>query len=351
MTLAGNSAQRKLRNEDFARHLAEASGATAVTLGVFDSAGGFFLELWTGVAPGHDRPGHDHKQETDRFALARMLRDRLSACAGSTAEAGPDGMPLLRAGAMVVGIGQNTGHLWPVIAVEAPPAPEDGKLRPLLALGLSHLVHQVADIAAPARPQPDSLQDEALRTLSVHFAVVDAQGVIDHSVNLSPDWLQQHGGFEIQDGRLVACSKKVQKAFLEALQRATAEMPQSAIVAVRDDPGSARLVWVSPLEGRRPARALVILERGSDYLAMREHLLKLAGLTKAERRVAHQVLLGKSLPEVAEETGLAVSTVRSYMKNIFQKTNTRRQSEFVSRYQSALLRMRLSAGEPPAAKT
>lgn len=351
MSLAGKNLQRKLRNEEYAQHLAHLSGASSVTLGVFDGASGFFLETWTGTAEVHERTCG-----IDRLALTRMMRNRLSAAAEHGAPAETDGLQQLRDGRTVVGIGWNRGHLWPVIAVLTPSEAEDTKLRSLLALGLSFTDQQVAELAACGSTRnetagDESVQEVALRMLSVHFAVVNADGVIDYSVNLSPDWLHQHGGFKICDKHLVARSQKVQNAFAEALKRAAGDQPKSSIVAVRDDPSSARLVWISPLEDLHPARVLVILEQGSEYLAMRENLLQLAGLTQSERRVAHRVLLGKSLPEVAEETGLAVSTVRSYMKSIFHKTNTRRQSEFVSRYQSALLRMRLGAGDPHVPKT
>lgn len=58
-----------------------------------------------------------------------------------------------------------------------------------------------------------------------------------------------------------------------------------------------------------------------------ELLRKLYGLTPAEARVAVQVGMGKSPREVSEALGIAWSTVRFQLRQVFEKMNVRRQSE------------------------
>lgn len=54
------------------------------------------------------------------------------------------------------------------------------------------------------------------------------------------------------------------------------------------------------------------------------------GLTPAESRVARELLGGKSPKEIADEFGTSPNTIRTQVKSVLAKTNTRRQSELVS---------------------
>ncbi|WP_052763982.1 helix-turn-helix transcriptional regulator [Microvirga massiliensis] len=53
-------------------------------------------------------------------------------------------------------------------------------------------------------------------------------------------------------------------------------------------------------------------------------------MTKAEARIANRLLCGSSLQEIANDTGVSVSTVRAQMKALFAKTGTHRQAELVA---------------------
>lgn len=52
-------------------------------------------------------------------------------------------------------------------------------------------------------------------------------------------------------------------------------------------------------------------------------------LTSAEARVAAEIMRGDGLPACARRLGVGLSTVRSHLKHIFDKTGTRRQAELV----------------------
>ena len=59
-------------------------------------------------------------------------------------------------------------------------------------------------------------------------------------------------------------------------------------------------------------------------------LQKLFGLTLAEARLATRTAAGETLAEIAEETGVSMSTARSQLASVFVKTRTRRQGELVA---------------------
>jgi DNA-binding CsgD family transcriptional regulator len=59
-------------------------------------------------------------------------------------------------------------------------------------------------------------------------------------------------------------------------------------------------------------------------------LQRLFGLTSAEGRVLALLLDDCRPREIAEELNLSITTVRSHLKALFAKTETRRQSELVA---------------------
>ncbi len=54
------------------------------------------------------------------------------------------------------------------------------------------------------------------------------------------------------------------------------------------------------------------------------------GLTSAEQRLACQLVVGDCLEDAAEHLNIRVSTARSYLRSIFGKTGTSRQTELVA---------------------
>ena len=53
-------------------------------------------------------------------------------------------------------------------------------------------------------------------------------------------------------------------------------------------------------------------------------------LTPSEARVARGLATGETLEEIAESGGVAISTVRSQLRQVLQKTGCTRQAEVVS---------------------
>jgi DNA-binding CsgD family transcriptional regulator len=58
-------------------------------------------------------------------------------------------------------------------------------------------------------------------------------------------------------------------------------------------------------------------------------LMQLYGFTPAELRVAMAMLPGLSVQEVADILGVGEATIRSHLKNMYLKTGTARQAEFL----------------------
>lgn len=95
------------------------------------------------------------------------------------------------------------------------------------------------------------------------------------------------------------------------------------------------LVTPLPLEGNpfgstRAAAAIFVTDPELRPELPAAALASLFGMTPAEARVAALLAVGSSPNEVAEQLEIRVQTVRSHLKAIFQKTDTRRQGELVA---------------------
>jgi DNA-binding CsgD family transcriptional regulator len=56
----------------------------------------------------------------------------------------------------------------------------------------------------------------------------------------------------------------------------------------------------------------------------------LFGFTVREASLAASLASGRSVREAAEDAGIAYSTMRTYLENVFRKTETRQQSQLVA---------------------
>ncbi|UXJ50283.1 helix-turn-helix transcriptional regulator [Pseudomonas citronellolis] len=78
-----------------------------------------------------------------------------------------------------------------------------------------------------------------------------------------------------------------------------------------------------------PALAVHISDTRMERTAPEHQLMTLLGLTQTEAGLAVQLAQGRTLVEAAQALGLTEQTVRTYSKQIFAKTGTRRQADLV----------------------
>ena len=113
-------------------------------------------------------------------------------------------------------------------------------------------------------------------------------------------------------------------------------MAPGVMLLPRPGCGHPRAVHVAPLRpGGAPApegaAAVLLLVRdpaGTSPLTG-SLLIGLFGLTGAEARVATALLAADGPREVAAQLGIGLSTVRTHLHRLYDKTGTRRQAELV----------------------
>jgi DNA-binding CsgD family transcriptional regulator len=111
-------------------------------------------------------------------------------------------------------------------------------------------------------------------------------------------------------------------------------------ISVRSTTGQLLNVSASALSARAPrmqspvgskaAVAVFIRAAEDESASLREILASCYALTKAEQRLATQLFEGLSLADAAARNFVSLETVRAQLRAVFDKTDTRRQSELVA---------------------
>ncbi len=178
----------------------------------------------------------------------------------------------------------------------------------------------------------------AIDALKIPILIVDWQAKIVHLNNEATQTLQLIDSCLSNLGVFLSTTDHNDKKNLDELLLA-ATSADKASGAMTLNTLDAWQVYVTPL----PAQALNIPELESN-LAMvlilkpeKTHsqtrldlFAKFYNFSAAEIKVASAILLGKSPDDYAQEAGVSMNTVRTHIKNLLNKTDTHRQTEFVA---------------------
>jgi DNA-binding CsgD family transcriptional regulator len=175
---------------------------------------------------------------------------------------------------------------------------------------------------------------------------IDASLRIVQVNSAAEEILRQRDGLMCLGGRLLAASRTEHSRLQIALAKATSGQLGGADLTIARPSGlRALIVSLAPLGSRfhglfslSSARVFLhVVDPEARPRSEEERLQVFYGLTRAETRLAVDLLHDLSLAKIAELRGLSLETVRCQLKSLFAKTETNRQSEL-----SALLVRSLS---------
>lgn len=183
---------------------------------------------------------------------------------------------------------------------------------------------------------------EALNRLSVGTIFVGPNAEVLFCNELAERMLNASCGLHIRGNRLSADTLSATSALQQAIREATrtsAGKSSSAgeLIPVAGPSGSSLSVLVSPIHtsslpaafGVQPG-ALVLLANSTTRRTTRQQdLMRLFGLTRAEARLLHGLVEGRSLSEYAEASRISVQTARAQLKSVFGKMGVRRQTDAI----------------------
>jgi PAS domain S-box-containing protein len=149
-------------------------------------------------------------------------------------------------------------------------------------------------------------------------------------------------GIRLERGRPRLADPRQDRAFQQVIARAVEAHPQSGrasgstIAVARPSGRRAFPCTVSPLLAAPPGTSLreavailFVADPEGSQITTTEVLEGLYDLTPAEAELLRLLAEGRSLDEVAALRGVTMNTVRSQLKQVFAKTDTRRQGQLV----------------------
>ena len=172
--------------------------------------------------------------------------------------------------------------------------------------------------------------------------VVDANARVLLANACSEGLLENFEGLQVRGERIVAASRAEDRALREAIAEA-AVIPCSAgagakILTISNPQGPHPVVLSITPAGdgllgtpgeQRPAAVLIATNPHPTYDLQRCAFASIFELTPAQARLAGVVLAGHSLSDASRLLRVSENTVRSHLKQVYQKTHTHSQIELV----------------------
>lgn len=174
---------------------------------------------------------------------------------------------------------------------------------------------------------------QALRTLSVGVVLTDAAGHVLETNELASDILQRGDGLQIRDGRLAA-TRTFDSAKLAANIAGRAAMGDGHLLIGRKGGARPHAVTIAPLDGggddAHTQRIVMVLIVNPDWQAPSERSVSaFFGLSPAESRLAAALMQGRKLGDIARDSGVEVTTLRTQLSSILRKVGVERQVDLV----------------------
>jgi DNA-binding CsgD family transcriptional regulator len=183
---------------------------------------------------------------------------------------------------------------------------------------------------------------DTLDGLSAGMCAVDADGRIVHANVACHVILDARDFLSVIGGRLVASDAEIDRTLRELFAAAgsgdAAVGTQGVALPLRAKDGSHYAAHVLPLTSgarrlagmaRSATAALFICKIAAEIRSPREVIARAYHLTPSELRVLLAIVDVGGVPESAAALGIAESTVKTHLGNLFVKTRARRQADLV----------------------
>ncbi|WP_415225188.1 LuxR C-terminal-related transcriptional regulator [Psychromonas sp.] len=162
--------------------------------------------------------------------------------------------------------------------------------------------------------------------------LLDEQGYVSHCNQQAELFFAQHQYLKKINKSLhwinVRSNRQIQQAIQKCLREQTThhlqlEMPKGLSIV---------LTFVPLVHKNNNGGGIAVFIYSQNLLPVNQQVLcELYNLSTKEALVCSELISGRSPAEIAENTYLSYETVRTYIKRIMKKTDTRRQSELVAK--------------------
>lgn len=183
--------------------------------------------------------------------------------------------------------------------------------------------------------------EAAWDTLACGVILLDDAGSVLWTNRAATATLACMDGLSIRNGSLAAASPRENGALQLLVRQAIGTSrgrclaPGGSLSVSRHSPVRSLALLISPIHlerslVRRPAAVVFLSDPEREPELAPQLLKRLYGLTNREAALAALLVRGANLHDAAEELAVSVHTARTFLRFIFRKTATRRQSELVA---------------------
>ncbi len=234
------------------------------------------------------------------------------------------------------------GTSWMCVAAHAKPesfgTPDRVALLRALVPHLQHAITLHARLSELDRRHRDLVA--ALDRLPDGIAIVGRDGRVIHLNSAAETIVANRDGLCVCSGHL--------RATVAHADAVIDRVVRQALTSEQSDPAAGGCVAIPRSEGRRdyvlrvvplavgdatsippPTALIVIVDPELEPVPDSDALRRLYGLTRTEAEVALRVLDGTGLVPIAEELAISLTTIRTHLQHVFDKTDTHRQAELV----------------------
>jgi DNA-binding CsgD family transcriptional regulator len=186
---------------------------------------------------------------------------------------------------------------------------------------------------------------QAFDLVGAGLGIVDLDGRLLHSNALAEEILARRDGLEMTPSRILRTGPRngaITHGLFEQLADADApdarEREQVAIVAVPRPSGKRPLTLLvrflakssSRPDPSGPLTLVFMIDPEVPVKGIEKHVRQVYGLTPAETELATLLMQGDSLAECCRQMGIRRPTAASHLRQLFNKTEARTQSQLVS---------------------
>lgn len=340
-------AKETSKRVDFTNHFCQSVRLPYILMGYVNTNSKRIVDSWIGRdhSVGEESGCDLIKAVELRLTLHFTINSRLDTGCKTY---GPDIMDgdavWIDAGCYRICLGEFVGQLAPIIAYKHCEEQKSELQQTIVKIGMAYVQLQLNQMITSQAAWQENILRSATQALAINIAVVSETGEIVHDGSRRKKMESCVSGLKIENNRFVGSVAGLSELH-QAIMLATSKEKKTSTVSISDDVGGSQLLLVTPLVNSSSPLALIIFETERlDHGKMCERFSSTYELTASEHRVAQSIINGATVAQAAEETDLSVATVRSYMKQIFAKTNTHRQSELISLYYQSILPMATGVG-------
>jgi DNA-binding CsgD family transcriptional regulator len=208
--------------------------------------------------------------------------------------------------------------------------------------------HRTKGSGSPISADVGALLTEAIEAIEFGIMLVAEDGFVTFANAMARDLMRRGEGLRANGGWIAATSSEVTSRLRALIRHGAVETDAkqtggATVLLERGLDRSSLFVHVMPVEScnnaiaRTTAALIFIIDPDFYAVPSFNAFAALYRLTRGEARVLQEIIGGQGLIAASTKLRLSEATARTHLRNIFEKTGTKRQTELLCTFFKATL--------------